>query len=194
MDKTSQFVYVGFWKRALVGIIDTSINVALSFTIFLPLTYWTFEQRNIIPATLLGFVWMAIWSVFLVVRFGGTPGKLLLRMRIVDNGGDYLGWAAAIRRIIPGLIIAVLQHAQLYMVINNYPGFETPPSLLDIGMATNEYGGVFTMLARVSSFFIYIDVGTIIFNKKKRAIHDFLAGSYVITKPSYLAVKTGNFT
>ncbi len=37
-------------------------------------------------------------------------------------------------------------------------------------------------------FALLADIGLILFNQKKRAIHDFIAGSYVITKDSYTAL------
>ncbi len=39
------------------------------------------------------------------------------------------------------------------------------------------------------AWFGLLDLGVILFNKRKRAIHDFLAGSYVVTKNSYLNIQ-----
>lgn len=49
----------------------------------------------------------------------------------------------------------------------------------------NEYGQPFTTIGMILPFSLYIDIGVVLLNRKKRAIHDFIAGSYVITKRSY---------
>ncbi len=49
----------------------------------------------------------------------------------------------------------------------------------------NEYGQPFAMVAMVLGLSVYADIGAVLFNRKKRALHDFIAGSYVITKKSY---------
>ena len=49
----------------------------------------------------------------------------------------------------------------------------------------NEYGQPFSIVAMILAYAIYLDIGVILFNRKKRAVHDFIAGSYVITNKSY---------
>ena len=73
-DRTDEFVFVGFWKRVLAALIDVAIGMAY-MPIAMPLLFWTMTHRNIIPATLSSIVWIIVW-LWLVVRFGGTPGKL----------------------------------------------------------------------------------------------------------------------
>ena len=184
MDITSKFEFAGFWKRVLAALIDAAIGWSL-LPITLPMMFWCFRHRTIVPNLLFSVVWTVIF-LYLVVHFGGTPGKLIVRLRIVEKSGNFLSWKAAIMRIIPYIIISLNSNLQMHTVLHNFPGFVGTPSFFELGNALNEYGGIYNILATIFGLFIYVDVGTILFNKKKRAIHDFIAGSYVITKASYL--------
>ena len=188
MDISSEFEFAGFWKRVLAALIDAAIGWAL-LPITLPMMFWCFRHRTIVPNLLFSIVWIIIF-LYLVVHFGGTPGKLIVRLRIVDKLGNFLSWKAAIMRIIPCLIISLNSMLQMNSAVHNFPGFVGAPSFLEVGKALNEYGGIHTILATIFALFIYIDIGVILFNKKKRAIHDFIAGSYVITRKSYLSMST----
>ena len=51
----------------------------------------------------------------------------------------------------------------------------------------NQHGGLALTLANTAFWFVYVDVLVVAFNKRKRAIHDFIAGSYVVTRRSLVA-------
>jgi len=184
IDRTDEFVFVGFWKRVLAALIDAAIGWAF-MPITMPLMTWTITHRNIVPEVLWSAVWTLVW-LWLVVRFGGTPGKLIIGVRIVDVRGAFLSWGRAVRRIIfPSLIMTINSHLQMWKAFSTYPDSTPHSSFLEIGRLMNEYGQPFAMIAMVFAFSTYLDIGVILFNRKKRALHDFIAGSYVITKKSY---------
>ena len=99
--------YVGFWKRFLASILDTLI-IGIPATII---------QFALVFATGIGSTVYVVQLgvVFLVVYLdgikGGTPGKLILGMRIVNEQGNYIGIPMAILRyigkIISGLILGI---------------------------------------------------------------------------------------
>jgi uncharacterized RDD family membrane protein YckC len=185
-DRTSGFVFVGFWKRVLAALIDAAIGWA-----FMPITIslmrWCVEHRNILPEILWSLAWIVVW-LWLVVRFGGTPGKLIIRARIVNAQGQFLSWGRAVLRIVPTLIISTNSLLKMAAAFSRYPDSAPHSSIVEISHLMNEYGQPYSTLAMVLGFFIYIDIGVILFNRQKRAIHDFIAGSYVITKDSYQAL------
>lgn len=176
---------MGFWKRVLATLIDAAITWAF-VPITIPLTSWTIGHRNILPELIWSIVWTTIW-LWLVVRFGGTPGKLAIRVRIVDANGHFLSWARAVLRILlPALVMKVNSLLKMWKAISTYPESTPHSSFWEIGRIMNEYSGQpFTTITTILIIFAYVDIGVILFNRKKRAIHDFIAGSYVITKRSY---------
>ena len=181
------FVYVGFWKRALASLIDAIIGWAF-MPITMPLITWSLSNRTIIPDLIWSLVWSVVW-LWIVVRFGGTPGKLIIGVRIVDASGSFLYWGRAIRRIIfPSIIMSVNSHLQIWRAYSTFTVSTPHLSFMEMGRILNEYGQPFSVIAMILGLSIYIDIGVILFNRKKRAIHDFIAGSYVITKASYMSL------
>jgi uncharacterized RDD family membrane protein YckC len=185
-DKTFGFVFVGFWKRVVAALIDAAIGVAF-LPITVPLMKWSFGHRTIFPQVVWSVVWTVVW-LWLVVRFGGTPGKLAIGARIVNAEGRFLSWGNAVLRVLPGLVISANSLLRMAVTMRRYPDSAPHSSFMEIGRLMNEYAQPYSTIALVLSLFIYIDIGVILFNRQKRAIHDFIAGSYVITRDSYRAV------
>jgi len=123
--------------------------------------------------------------MWLVVRFGATPGKFVIKARIIRNNGKYLNWGQAfLRMLIPGIIISINSHLLEWHAITTCPSGTHVNSFMEMGRVLNKYGQPFTAIETFLEIIIFIDILVILFNKKKRAIHDFIAGSYVITKKS----------
>lgn len=181
--KTDEFVFVGFWKRVLAALVDAVIGWGF-MPITMPITIWSVKHRNILPEILWMVIWTAIW-LWMVVRFGATPGKLSIRARIVTAQGTFLSWRRALLRIVPRLIMSLNSFFQMEAAVSRYPESVSRFSFLEVGWLLNEYGEPYTTVAAVLGFFVYADLGVVLFNRQKRAIHDFIAGSYVITKDSY---------
>ena len=83
--------YAGFWARVLASIIDTFIWLIIT----MPILYLLYGERYFIPDVNAPFVagvadvvlnW--ILPIFIIIGFWvlkqGTPGKILLKMKIVD--------------------------------------------------------------------------------------------------------------
>jgi uncharacterized RDD family membrane protein YckC len=87
-DENREFEYVGFWWRVAAAMIDT---VVLSI-IVLPLLFMIFgatyfEQPQAAGSSadiLIQYVVPAVLVVGLWIRFQATPGKMLIKVRIVD--------------------------------------------------------------------------------------------------------------
>ena len=73
----------------------------------------------------------------------------------------------------------------MWKAFTTYPDSPPHTSFLEIGKLMNEYGQPFATIAMILAVSAYADIGAILFNRQKRAIHDLIAGSYVITKKSY---------
>ena len=191
VDITSHFEYVGFWQRVLVALLDTLMLSPLALT-GIWTNVWSFRLRapwlSVVPA-----LTISLLTLFLVMRFGGTPGKLILKMRIVDRNGAYLRLRPALLRdfvnwLSIGASLLLLLHVMSVMPPNNIPG-----TMTQIGEALNQYGG---WRSRADTGIALLGVADVLFvscNRRKRAIHDFLAGSFVITKRSYDSVAAESF-
>lgn len=78
--------------------------------------------------------------------------------------------------------------------MNSYIELPNELTFLEIGKLSQQFGGIYLILNLILGMFIYADIGAILFNKKKRALCDFIAGSYVITKKSYIENKNNIVT
>lgn len=87
--------YAGFWIRLLAGLIDL---VIMGIVIYVPLTliygeqYWVGEDFFAgFWDVLLGYVFPFVVTIWFWRTFLGTPGKMILKLRVVDaDTGDRL--------------------------------------------------------------------------------------------------------
>ena len=185
MISNDNFEYIGFWKRVLAALIDAIIGFAL-WPITIPLMRFNFAHKTIIPGVASSIVWTVFW-MWLIVRFGATPGKMVIKARIINSNGEFLNWGKAfLRMLFPALLLSIKSYLQQWQCMNTAPAEISFNSFMEIGRAMNQYGQPFTKLGTILVLTAYIDVLVILLNKRKRAIHDFVAGSYVVTKDSAL--------
>lgn len=81
--------YAGFWVRAFAGLVD---SILLAVVISLPLTliygvegYWAGEKLFLgFWDIFMGYIVPVLLTIWFWVRFLATPGKMLLRVQVVD--------------------------------------------------------------------------------------------------------------
>jgi len=177
MDPIEDYQFAGFLKRSLAALIDNLCGWIIFFPVTVPMMRWSFNNRSIMLDLIFTIIWTGIF-LYLVVHYGATPGKFVLKLRIVDRKCNFLTWPAAIKRKSPYISISLVSLLQMNSAVRTYPGFETVPTFVEIGGVLSQYGGVYAPLALVLSCFIYFDIGVI----------DYIGGSYVITKSSFITV------
>lgn len=161
-----------FWIDFLVFAPVMGLAMLLNETSRLFSLYW------FIPGLLIG-LWFNVW---LVIRYGGTPGKLLLKMRIAMTDGSAVTTRAAVLRYIVmfalsvlaslGLLIAALQMSDLDYHSLGY----MERSVRLSAMAPAWYGSVVVLM----QVWVWAEFVTMLFNRKRRAVHDLMAGTVVL--------------
>jgi len=185
MDNSSEFEYVGFWKRILTAVID----IAVAFVIFIitaRLVTYANEMRTIIPLLIRDVLYVGFW-VIMVKRFGGTPGELILQMRVVNKNGQFISLLSALFRTLPIIIILLNRLLLVNHAYSIIPESTEPENINDLLRA---HGGIYGVIDAYLGYIHIPDYGAILFDKKKRSLHDFVAGSFVITKKSYKHVNS----
>jgi uncharacterized RDD family membrane protein YckC len=101
-----RFVYGGFWIRVLAYIVDAFIIGAIRKIILLPLgisllerpyaSPWFFAHIGELGAA--GFVISLAYFVFFWVQYGATPGKMILKLKVVNPLGGPITVGQAICR------------------------------------------------------------------------------------------------
>jgi uncharacterized RDD family membrane protein YckC len=172
--------YAGFWQRVGASLIDILILSPL-----IPLDYFLGVQSRLYHLYALGPMELlsAFFYVYLVVRYGGTPGKLMLGLRVAQRDGSPVTLKAALLRY------AVLWALNLWLSIVTI--------VAALGMSDAEFkalGYLERSAALDAQAPMILTVTWLIFgwmfaclvamlcNRKRRALHDFIAGTVVVRK------------
>ena len=127
---------------------------------------------------------MASLSLYLLARFGGTPGKLLVGIRVVQLDGTAITWKHALLRNSFDLIYTMygiglflaIQHGIDYRLI----GSLTATQLRDYW--TQVYPSWSYWLRDLNAVYGLSEAVVMLTNERRRAIHDFIAGTVVVIK------------
>lgn len=169
----------GFWIRVAAQLLD--------FLFLLPivgLTFWLsslsryFYAIWVIPGTMIGM----FLTVYLVRRYGGTPGKLVLKLRIQMKDGERISVKAALLRAAPMLALSVTTnvgnaYAAVYMNNAEYMSMGFMQRSAMLGAAAPSWSTLAQVLMQI---WVLGCVVVMLFNKRRRTIHDFLAGTVVV--------------
>jgi uncharacterized RDD family membrane protein YckC len=171
--------YAGFWKRFLAFVIDFVVLMPLIFVgVYLSgKTQWYFALW-LIPSAIIG-LW---FGVYLVNRYGGTPGKLLLKIRIRMLDGSPITKKAAFLRY---SVIFVLSTSQSLIFAVAALGIPADayfnPSFLERSKAIlANVGTTYTLLDVALQLWVFGEFVVMLFNERKRAAHDYMAGTIVV--------------
>jgi len=180
--------YAGFWRR--FGAFWLDVVVFMPVGIF-AIWFWGQTQAAqtiwLLPGAAIG-VW---FHVYLVKRYGGTPGKLMLGLRILKVDGSPVGYKEAMLRYSPLFALALLASVAFALASWNLSEAE----YLGLGWKERQarltemtppwYRPVFAL----EQIWIWSEFLVMMTNKKRRAIHDFLAGTVVVNISSEPAVE-----
>lgn len=177
--------FVGFGPRLGAALLD--------FLIMIPITgaamYFTVMSPNMNLYFGL-FLLSVLYKPVCEKMLGGTPGKLILKQKVVGKEGVALSWGQAVMRYLPWLLGAAFN---AYMQYNIFaiPGIGDADGFIEYSQMVQEFqlenGGFIMSLVQsgigllplISAFFIFG-------NKQKQAAHDILAETYVVsTKPKF---------
>jgi uncharacterized RDD family membrane protein YckC len=171
--------YAGFWPRLGANLVD--------ILIFLPLGILMLEVGGIsrvayVGTSLFGLALALVLRVWMVQRFGGSPGKLVVGLRVRLLDGAPVTWRAAWLRYsvdlafgIASTIVALVALAGVTEA--QYVGL----GFIDRGrlLRENEPNWARTVMI-MSHIWIWSELLVLLTNKKRRALHDFIAGTVVI--------------
>jgi uncharacterized RDD family membrane protein YckC len=171
--------YGGFWVRFAAFWLDALILLPLT-----GLRFWGDQQYRLfpiysfIPDMLIGL----FYSVYLVRRFGGTPGKLIMGLRIRKVTGGPVGYREALLRFAPEFVLGILMSIALlpslfHLTDAEYHALsfiERSQRLIQLAPAWYRPVQVFLQIWIWSEFIVMLT------NAKRRALHDFIAGTVVV--------------
>ena len=181
ITKDGERVYAGFWKRFCAGFADALIIMPLVF-----LFNWLegFDRTLAIILTILWSILFAMYTVYFNARFGGTLGKLAVGIRITKPDGSRINWNDAWKRSSVDLVFASV--ALIFGVWGltqvDPEGYASVGWMELRDMVMEHVPAWYATISILQQVWIYSEVVVVLFNKRKRALHDFIAGTVVIHK------------
>ena len=167
----------GFWIRVVAYILDGLIFLPLAIFAFLN----NFTLKNLYVALFLS-VPSLLYKPLMEAYYGATLGKMICKIRVLDNDGKKLSIARAYVRFIPFMISIIIGGIISSVWTFSQPELAEIKSFMDLQyMPKNQIIDIFNTMA---ALFVLLDCIFAAFIHRKRAIHDMMAGSFCVKKPS----------
>ena len=183
LDNTKDLDHAGIGKRIAITLIDLIVNLVIIWASQSIIQY-SIEYNSILPQAIYFLAWFGFYTYLLVV-FGVSPGCFLLRVKVVDETGNYLKFSTAIFRNLPYFISLVLHCIVILITLTELPVSSIPRTWTDLFITYNTYSPFFLQMLLVFQIFIVFDTLSTLFNAQRRALRDFLSDSYVINRTNY---------
>jgi uncharacterized RDD family membrane protein YckC len=178
--ESGELTYSTFWQRVAAMMLDFLIVSPLIAVNYLLEGKWRLYQLYALgPTELLSF----FLFVYMVAKYGGSPGKLIVGLRIVQQDGSAAGWKAALLRygplwilnlaiVLPGIFAALGMTDEVFLSMDADERAE----------ALGEQMPMTLTLTFVMFGWFVASLVTILANAKRRTLHDFIAGTVVVRK------------
>ena len=161
-----------FWRRVWAGAIDGMLFLPLS--LMYNWVWTTFQDHPVLLFFWFIFSSIAfhIYTIVFHAKYGQTLGKMAVNVKVVDVSGSILSISQAFRRdMVPLFLIAI------DLAIDG-------PKILHGVYPQNPHYAKFDFLFFLTLFtgigWFIAEVVTMLTNKRRRAIHDYIAGSVVV--------------
>lgn len=175
-------IYAGFWPRALSTTADKAVLTALGYLLSFSRSYSLVHYWVV---SILGYLLYRLYSIGCVALWGQTPGKALVKIKVMDLNGEPIGWGRSLLRnsveALLSLWFLVLEIQTLNDISSAQLSAVAIPDRAEfIFHRLPETAEVITHILQA---FVLSEFVIIFLNKRKRAIHDYIAGTVVIHDP-----------
>lgn len=164
--------YRTFWPRFWAALLD---GAALAPIVWLEQLIWnnTTSAFALGSWALLAQIIYFFYYIGFLYKYGQTPGKMAMGVLVLDYKNQKLSFTQAILR---NIVLVLLAPVTLVIVYNN---------LAEGNIANRGLGDLESMLwiGVVMMIWGVLEMITMLFNKKRRAIHDYIAGTVVVRQP-----------
>ena len=183
IDEIDDKIYSGFWSRLGANLLDLLIVMPYIFLLIFINSLSLYAYFITLIPNLLFLFW---YHIYLPKRYGGTPGKLIVGIKIVKMDSSFIGWKESILRHCVYLVLSIISIGMNSIAIlladveiyESLTMFEKSVYLSPLALGQN-------IISILSNIWVWSEIIVLLFNKRKRAIHDFIAGT-VIIKSKYV--------
>lgn len=174
-------IYAGFDKRALALLVDTGLVMA-----FMPLMPVVLRQPlpwAVVWLVLLRLLWLG-YPIVCAAQWGRTLGKKVLGLRILRLDLCRIGYRQALLRYSVETVLMVFGIVSLAVAAANWTGPDWRSlSYFDHNLLLEQREPLAGLVSTAGMVWFGLDTLVFFCNRKRRAIHDFLAGTVVVVEP-----------
>lgn len=174
-------IFAGFGPRLASLLLDGIIMMPLIFTVlYLNSSNLETYYYTIIPNLLINL----FYHVYLPKKYGGTPGKLIMGIQIIRLDGENIGWKEAFLR---HLVIFTLTLFAVTLSIEaisraDEATFESLSWIKQSQYLMSMSPVLFLIYTWLSNIWTWSELIVLLTNPRKRALHDFIAGTVIVKK------------
>lgn len=178
--------YAGFWKRFAAGWIDF-------FVLLIPIIFFAWLQSvsrtlafiALFPSTFLFYA----YEIYFHGRWGQTIGKRNQNIRVISLDGSPIAWRQAFLRSSVGLGLAFLSSISTLVALFRITDEEfSRLGWLEMAERQAQLAPYSTEINIAINVWVWSEVIVLLFNRRRRALHDFIAGTVVVDE-SYQSVE-----
>lgn len=164
-------LYAGFGRRLAANLVDIFVFLPFGIAqVLLTLHSETWTAISIVLSPML----VQAYYIFCHARWGQTLGKRAVGIRVVKVSGERLTWREAILRSLVDVVLTIFYILSMASIL--FPNLEA--LWLEWVIAFSSLWII--KLDIIGQVWFWSELVTMLFNKKKRALHDFIAGTVVI--------------
>ena len=172
--------YAGFWPR-LGSLLLDGLIMAPIIALFLwgNSHYRLFGLYYFIPSIVFGL----FFHVYLVRRYGGTPGKLLVKVYIRKVDGTPVGYREAVLRHLPHFLLSIVGSIAILISMDKMTDteFQALTSRHQRYKRMSELAPSWSRPVNwVRNAWYWSELIVLLTNRRRRALHDFIAGTVVV--------------
>ncbi len=176
--------YAGFWSRSGSLIVDGFL-----FMPFMMLMNFIVGLHRPVPILIINVFFAIVIQLYITMChafFGATLGKMATGIQLRQLNLDEVGWSESLKRNSIDYLFAVGTISSTAILLLTIPS----ENVLNLSIeefaefSSNRTTILDSTIVVLSFIWTVSEVIVLLFNKKKRAIHDFLAGTVVVVKQS----------
>ncbi len=174
--------YAGFGARAGAMLVDLLVMAPI-----IAISIWAYSWPSpgtIAAGALFGLVASQGYFIAMHANGGQTVGKRVVGIRVRRTDGEAIGWKEAFLRELPYLVSAAATVAGVLLVLSVSDRFDlmVPGGSLLARMGwIDEKAPAWTgLVSDLGSWFGLADLLFLLFDKRRRSLHDHLAGTVVV--------------
>ncbi len=167
------------WKRIAAALIDSLFFILPTLLSFKFNTNIILSEVTMIALGIIG----VLYKVILTYRYGGTIGKLAMKIRVVNCDLQRVTLKQSVLRVIVDAILLVINWTIRVLAISEI-GLDNFTTLtnLERGKLIIETSVLYPIYMKVNQFWSISNVLSVLINSNNRALHDFIAGTIVVKK------------